>query len=64
MTMPVASEYIAAGLSFEKFKRDWHAAFCDTNDPSAHSMYWDGQFDELPYAEWEDAGGFIEENQL
>ena len=38
--------------SFDDFQRAWHAMIIPK--PSKDSMYWDGQFDELPFDEWEE----------
>lgn len=44
--------------SFEDFEKAWHHAYQQHN-PSwrTQEMYLNGQFDELPFIEWEKAGG-------
>lgn len=54
---PKAADFIAKGKSFEEYNTAWHAHVCRNGNPPKESMYWDGQFDEIPYADWEDAGG-------
>jgi len=40
--------------SFEEFNSWWHKETQKHVD--IHSIYWDGQFDDIPYVMWEENG--------
>jgi hypothetical protein len=50
--MPIEHTRRSDWDSFDDFERAWHASI--TPRPPKGSMYYDGQFDEIPFYLWDD----------
>lgn len=41
-------------ISFETYEKWWHKNYQKNNPNFRNTIYMDGQFDELPYLQWEE----------